>query len=60
MPAYLETEKRFSPVRELPPTNGPGFIFRGLAPEDLFQTLNTQLFMEEPETSAGFKLLTKQ
>jgi len=28
--------------------------------EDLFEQLNTQVFVEEPDTSTGFKLLTKQ
>jgi len=28
MPAYLQTEKRFSSVRERPPTNGPGSTWR--------------------------------
>ena len=29
-------------------------------PDDFFGRLNTQVFAEEPNTSAGFKLLTKQ
>ena len=37
------------------------FRFGGqLTVEDRFEPLNAQIFVEEPETSAGFKLLTKQ
>ncbi|MGB7848167.1 MAG: hypothetical protein WBL63_21330 [Candidatus Acidiferrum sp.] len=43
--------------------NTPGFVQQGtvrLKPEDLFETFNTQVFQEEPDTSTGLKLLTKQ
>ena len=42
--------------------NPPCFVTQGvirLKPEDLFETLNTQVFQEEPDTSTGLKLLTK-
>ena len=46
-----------------PSANGYRGFSSSLEPfsrEDLFETLNTQVFVEEPETSTGFKLLTKQ
>ena len=58
MDAFMESQKRF-PL--MPEPNG--FQFGGVARlwrEDLFETLNTQVFVEEPDTSTGFKLLTKQ
>ena len=41
--------------------NGFRYGYGVLQPvEDLFEQLNTQVFVEEPDTSTGFKLLTKQ
>ena len=58
MDAYLENRSR-----EHLAVNTPGFVPQGigrLKPEDLFETFNTQVFQEEPDTSTGLKLLTKQ
>ncbi|PYU37263.1 MAG: hypothetical protein DMG54_34210, partial [Acidobacteria bacterium] len=58
MDAYLESRSR-----EHLAANTPGFVPQGivrLKPEDLFETFNTQVFQEEPDTSTGLKLLTKQ
>ena len=54
--AYLESAS----AREH--RNRQGFVFKGRikSPEDLFEPLYTQVFVEEPDTSTGFKLLTKQ
>ena len=58
MDAFMESQKLFDSMRE------PGFRFYyggGVHRlEDLFETLNAQVFVEEPETGTGFKLLTKQ
>lgn len=58
MGAYLENMS--APGH--PATNK--FIIQGFgsfqSAEDLFETLNTQVFIEEPDTSTGFKLLTKR
>ena len=53
MDAFMESQ-RFA----LMP--GPYGFMVGPSPEVLFATLNTQVFVEEPDTSTGFKLLTKQ
>lgn len=59
MDAFMESQKRFA---LMPEPNGwqTGGVVRLLSPEVLFETLNTQVFVEEPDTSTGFKLLTKQ
>ena len=36
------------------------FVSGGLSSEDVFETLNTQVFVEEPDTSTGLTLLTEQ
>lgn len=41
--------------------NGFRYGYGGLQPvEDLLEQLNTQVFVEEPDTSSGLKLLTNQ
>ena len=37
-----------------------GGVIKPRGMEDLFETLNTQVFVEEPDAGGGFKLLTKQ
>lgn len=60
MDAFLKSQKKvFDSMRERPGFQSGGVI-KLYAIEDLFETLNTQVFMEEPDTSTGFKLLTKQ
>jgi len=60
MDAYLESTS----AGEHLATNTQGFVPQGIirlrSAEDLFETLNTQIFVEEPDTSTGLKLLTKQ
>jgi hypothetical protein len=36
------------------------FVSGGLSSEDVFETLNTQVFVEEPDTSTGLTLLAEQ
>jgi hypothetical protein len=62
MDAFMESEKLFASIREHRPK---GFETGGVmrmrsSPEDLFETLNTQVFLEEPDTNATLKPLAKQ
>jgi len=57
--AFMESQRLFDSMRERPRWQTGGLI-KPWAMEDLYETLNTQVFMEEPDTSSGFKLLTKQ
>lgn len=59
MDAFLKSQKAFDSMRERTRFQMGGVI-RQRAIEDLFETLNTQVFVEEPDTGTGFKLLTKQ
>jgi hypothetical protein len=60
METFTESEKLLDSIRGHLLANTPGVIRRLRSPEDLFETLNTQVFLEEPDTSTGLKLLTKQ
>lgn len=60
MDAFKESQKFFASMREPTRRFQTGGVIRPGALEDLFETLNTQVFVEEPDTSSGFKLLTKQ
>jgi hypothetical protein len=57
--AFMECQKLFHSMRERPRFQTGGVI-KLWAPEDLFEMLNTQVFVEESDTSTGLKLLTKQ
>ena len=57
--AFMECQKLFASMRERPRFQTGGVI-KPWAPEDLFEMLNTQVFVEESDTSTGLKLLTKQ
>jgi len=59
MDAFMESQNSF--VRILTPSGWQtGGVVRQLSPEGLFEPLITQVFVEEPDTSTGFKLLTKR
>ena len=59
MDAFMESQRVFAAMREH--TNWQtGAVVKPRALEDLIDGLNTQVFVEEPETSSGFKLLTEQ
>ena len=60
MDAFKESQKFFASMREPTRRFQTGGVIKPWAPEDLFEILNTQVFVEEPDTSSGFKLLTKQ
>lgn len=57
--AYSESEKLFASIRERLPKSTPG-VFKPTKPEDLYETVETSVFVEEPDTGAGFKLLAKR
>ena len=57
--AFMESQRLFDSMRERPRWQTGGVV-RLLSPEEFFETLNTQVFVEESGTSGGFKLLTKQ
>jgi hypothetical protein len=57
--AFVESQRHFDSMRERPRFQIGGVI-RQRAVEDLFETLNTQVFLEEPDTGTGFKLVTKR
>jgi hypothetical protein len=57
--AFMECQKLFDSMRERPRWQTGGVI-KPWALEDLFEMLNTQVFVEESDTSTGFKLLTRQ
>ena len=59
MDAFMESQKVFAAMRERINWQTGGVV-RQLSPEGLFEPLITQMFVEEPDTSTGFKLLTKQ
>jgi len=59
MDAFMESQKVFAAMREH--TNWQtGGVVKPRALEDLVEGLNTQVFVEEPKTGSGFKLLTKE
>ena len=59
MGAFMESQQLFNSMREHKGWQSGGVIKPSVV-EDLFETLNTQVFLEEPGTNSGFKLLTKQ
>jgi len=59
MDAFTESQKVFDSIRGRTGWQTGGAIMRW-SPENLFEPLITQVFVEEPETSSGLKLLTKQ
>jgi hypothetical protein len=58
--AFKESQKFFDSMREPTRRFQTGGVIKRWTPEDLFEILNTQVFVEEPDTSSGFKLLTKR
>ena len=60
MDAYLAYLQSVSTYEQ---DDSQSFVFGGVhirKADDFFGRLNTQVFAEEPNMSAGFKLLTKQ
>jgi hypothetical protein len=59
MAAFLQSEKLFASIRERLPKSTPG-VFKPTKPDDPYETVDSQVFVEEPETSGGFKLVAKR
>lgn len=59
MDAFLQSEKLLASIRERLPKSTPG-VFKSEKPDDLYETVDSQVFVEEPETSGGFKLVAKR
>ena len=57
--AFLQREKLFASIRERLPKSTPG-VFKPEKPDDLYETVDSQVFVEEPETSGGYKLVAKR
>ena len=60
MDAFMKSEKIFASIRERLPKSTPGVLKpQGLKPEDVYEIVDSQVFIEEPEVSGGFKLVAK-
>lgn len=59
MDAFMQSEKLFASIQERLPKSTPG-IFKPTKPDDLYETVDLRVFVEEPETTGGFKLIAKQ
>ena len=59
MAAFMQSEKLFASIRERLPKSTPG-VFKPAKPDNLYKTVDSQVFVEEPETSGGFKLVAKR
>jgi hypothetical protein len=59
--AFEKSEKLFASIREHLPKSTPGVLKPyGMKPEDVYEMVDSQVFIEEPEVSGGFKLLAKK
>lgn len=59
MDAFMQSEKLFASIQERLPRSTPG-VFQPTKPDSLYETVDLRVFVEEPETSGGFKLIAKQ
>ena len=59
MAAFLQSERLFASIRERLPKSTPG-VFKPANPDDLYETADSRVFVEEPETSVGYKLVAKR
>ena len=57
--AFMQSEKLFASIEERLPKSTPG-AFKPTTPDDLYETVDIRVFWEEPDTSAGFKLIAKR
>lgn len=59
--AFMQSKTLFASIRERLPNTDPGVLNpEGLKPEDIYEIVDSQVFLEEPEVSGGFKLLTQK
>lgn len=58
---FMQSEKLFASIQERLPKSTPG-VFKPTKPDDLYETVDLRVFVEEPDTDtgAGFKLIAKQ
>lgn len=59
MAAFMQSEKLFDSIRERLPESTPG-VFKPTRPQDLYETVDSRVFVEEPETTGGYKLVAKR
>ena len=59
MDAFMQSEKLFASIQERLPKSTPG-VLRPTKPDDLYETVDTSVFVEEPDTGGGFKLIAKR
>jgi hypothetical protein len=59
MAAFQESEKLFASIRERLPKSTPG-VFKPSRPVTVPETVDSRVFVEEPEVSGGFKLLVQK
>ena len=59
MAAFMQSEKVFASIQERLPKSTPG-VFKPAEPDELYKTVDSRVFVEEPETSGGFKLVAKR
>jgi hypothetical protein len=61
MDAFMKSEKLFASILERLPKSTPGVLKpQGLKPEDVYEIVDSQVFLEEPEVNGGFKLIAKR
>lgn len=60
MAAFMESEKVFESIRERLPKSTPGVFKPNMPAEFFYQTVDTRVFVEEPDASSGFKLLARR
>jgi hypothetical protein len=58
--AYFGQQTLFASIRSHLPGEEPGVIKQKGRPEDLFESVDTRLFMDTPVDAGGFKLLARQ
>jgi hypothetical protein len=59
--SFEQSEKLFASIRERFPKGTPGVLKpQGAKPEDFYEIVDSQVFIEEPEVNGGFKLLAKK
>jgi hypothetical protein len=57
---YLGQQTLFASIRSHLPGEEPGVIKQKVRPEELFESVDTRLFMDTPVDPSGFKLLARQ
>jgi hypothetical protein len=61
MDAFMKSEKLFASIRQGLPKSTPGVLKpQGLKTEDVYEIVDSQVFLEEPEVNGGFKLIAQK